>query len=138
MEKLLQNYEAEHQDFVNKIFHFFGIPMIIFSLFIFGQIWFPLTLILLGVSCLYLILDDDLSRAIITCLVLGTCLAATFIFHLDNWKLGLAFFIGGWLLQIPGHLLFEKNKPTFLKNLTSFFVAPVWFAETIFCYKYWK
>lgn len=38
----------------------------------------------------------------------------------------LVFFVAGWIFQILGHRLFEKNTPAFTKNLTHILVGPAW------------
>ncbi len=38
----------------------------------------------------------------------------------------LASFVGGWALNISGHLAFEKNNPAFAEDPLSFIAGPVW------------
>jgi uncharacterized membrane protein YGL010W len=33
-----------------------------------------------------------------------------------NWRIGLAMFIVGWILQFSGHRYFERNKPVLMAN----------------------
>jgi uncharacterized membrane protein YGL010W len=35
-------------------------------------------------------------------------------------------FVGGWALQIAGHAIFEKNKPSFLSDPYYLLVGPAW------------
>ena len=37
-------------------------------------------------------------------------------------------FVGGWALQLLGHKVFEKNKPSFLSDPYYLLVGPVWVA----------
>ncbi len=37
-------------------------------------------------------------------------------------------FVGGWALQLVGHKVFEKNKPSFLADPYYLLVGPVWVA----------
>ena len=39
-----------------------------------------------------------------------------------------ALFVGGWVFQIAGHKLFEKNKPAFFADPFYLAVGPVWVA----------
>jgi uncharacterized membrane protein YGL010W len=32
-----------------------------------------------------------------------------------NWRLGLAMFVMGWILQFVGHYVFQKNHPVFMR-----------------------
>ncbi|SDN31319.1 Protein of unknown function [Fictibacillus solisalsi] len=54
-----------------------------------------------------------------------------------RWKLALALFIVGWILQFIGHL-FEGKKPSFLKNPVYLLVGPVWYARNILTGKAFK
>lgn len=54
-------------------------------------------------------------------LVVALWLLARYL--INPWTLPVlsaVFFVGGWVLQIPGHIFFEKNRPKFM---TSFFQA---------------
>lgn len=51
-----------------------------------------------------------------------------FFFH---WKIALAFFIGGWLVQFAGHYI-EGTPPVFLKHPTALLVAPIWWVRKLF------
>ena len=47
-----------------------------------------------------------------------------------NWRLGLGLFVGGWILQLVGHV-FEGKKPSFLSNPAFLVVGPVYFAKKL-------
>lgn len=42
-----------------------------------------------------------------------------------EWRLGLALFVGGWLLLFLGHRI-EGNHPAFFQGPVYFLVGPVW------------
>jgi len=46
------------------------------------------------------------------------------------WKLGLALFVGGWVLLFLGHRI-EGNKPAFFQGPVYFLVGPLWVAKEI-------
>jgi uncharacterized membrane protein YGL010W len=46
------------------------------------------------------------------------------------WRIGLAFFVGGWIMLFVGHFI-EGNKPAFFQGLIYFLVGPVWIAKEI-------
>jgi uncharacterized membrane protein YGL010W len=46
------------------------------------------------------------------------------------WRIGLAFFVGGWILLFAGHGI-EGNKPAFFQGILCFLVGPVWVAKEI-------
>jgi uncharacterized membrane protein YGL010W len=49
---------------------------------------------------------------------------------LTHWKIGLALFVGGWVLLLAGHRI-EGNKPAFFQGLIYFLVGPIWVAKEI-------
>jgi uncharacterized membrane protein YGL010W len=58
-------------------------------------------------------------------IIVGMVLAA-FTF----WRIGLALFVGGWILLLAGHRI-EGNKPAFFQGLIYFLVGPIWVAKEI-------
>jgi len=46
------------------------------------------------------------------------------------WRIGLVFFVGGWILLFAGHRI-EGNKPAFFQGIAYFLVGPVWVAKEI-------
>lgn len=43
----------------------------------------------------------------------------------------IALAAGGWLIQLAGHVVWEKNQPAFLKNLLQALVGPLFFAAAL-------
>ncbi|MGB0034075.1 MAG: DUF962 domain-containing protein [Candidatus Acidiferrales bacterium] len=84
-EKYMSQYDHEHMNMWNKVFHAIGIPII-----------------LVGIVLLVL----------------------------TYWKIGLACFVGGWILLFAGHRI-EGNKPAFFQGLIYFLVGPIWVAKEI-------
>ncbi len=48
-----------------------------------------------------------------------------------NWRLGLALFVLGWILQFVGHL-FEGKTPAFFSNPVHLVVGPIWWVKKLF------
>jgi hypothetical protein len=46
------------------------------------------------------------------------------------WRIGLALFVGGWILLFAGHRI-EGNKPAFFQGVIYFLVGPIWVAKEI-------
>jgi uncharacterized membrane protein YGL010W len=46
------------------------------------------------------------------------------------WRIGLAFFVTGWILLFAGHRI-EGNKPAFFQGLIYFLVGPIWIAKEL-------
>jgi uncharacterized membrane protein YGL010W len=49
---------------------------------------------------------------------------------LTHWKIGLALFVGGWILLFAGHRI-EGNKPAFFQGVIYFLVGPLWIAKEL-------
>jgi uncharacterized membrane protein YGL010W len=135
-------YAAYHQDRRNKATHFVGVPAITFSLMIvLGWLradvaGFPLSAALVVSAILlayYLVLDLPLGLAMIA--VFGLMLWGADILAQAPFPVGLTWFlvmfIGGWALQLWGHV-FEGRKPALADNLFQIFVAPIFLAAEVF------
>jgi uncharacterized membrane protein YGL010W len=57
-------------------------------------------------------------------------LAGLVLLILTYWRLGLALFVGGWILLFVGHRI-EGNKPAFFQGMVYFLVGPIWVAKEI-------
>jgi uncharacterized membrane protein YGL010W len=57
-------------------------------------------------------------------------LAGIIVSILTFWRIGLALFVGGWILLCAGHRI-EGNKPAFFQGLIYFLVGPIWVAKEI-------
>src|SRR5271170_4979463 len=60
-------------------------------------------------------------------------LAGIVLTILTFWRIGLAFFVGGWILLFAGHRI-EGNKPAFFQGVVYFLVGPIWVAKEINAY----
>ncbi len=142
LEDQMSFYAAYHQDARNKATHFVGVPLIVFSLMIplgwlraeIGGATVTAALAVTSVLLLYyLVLDVPLGLAMgavfalmlwgaepLSQAPLGTSLA---------WFLAL--FVGGWALQLWGHV-YEGRKPALVDNLFQIFVAPIFLAAEVF------
>jgi uncharacterized membrane protein YGL010W len=45
-----------------------------------------------------------------------------------NWRVALALFVFGWILQFVGHAI-EGNQPAFFRNPVYLLVGPLWLAR---------
>lgn len=57
--------------------------------------------------------------------------AGIVLLTLLRWKLGLALFVGGWVMLLLGHRI-EGNKPAFFQGPVYFLVGPIWVAKEMF------
>jgi uncharacterized membrane protein YGL010W len=142
IEEQMSFYAAYHQDARNKATHFIGVPAIILSLMI-PLAWVrieaggvPLSAALVITAMLliyYLVLDFALGLAMVA--VMGALL---WLGHqiaqsgtLQGWIWFAVLFVGGWILQLVGHV-FEGRKPALVDNLFQIFVAPLFLAAEVF------
>jgi uncharacterized membrane protein YGL010W len=140
----LESYAAYHRDPRNKLTHFFGVPLVTFSLFL-ALSWFrwhyapnlPITaatLFYLVVFVYYLRLDWSIA-------LLQFPFSLALLFVADRvalWPLGeslavfFAAFVGGWTIQLIGHAM-EGKRPALMDNLLQIFNAPLFLtAEVLF------
>jgi uncharacterized membrane protein YGL010W len=140
----LESYGAYHQDPRNKLTHFFGVPLVTFSLFL-ALSWFrfryasdwPITaatVFYLVVLVYYLRLDWSIALLQFP-FTLGLLLLAD---RIALWPLReslsvfLAAFLGGWIIQFLGHAI-EGKRPALMDNLLQVFNAPLFLtAEVLF------
>jgi len=138
IEEQMATYAAYHQDARNKATHFIGVPVIVLSLFI------PLAWLRIGdvsvamlfaaaVIAYYFMLDVPLALAMLV--VFGALAWAgeriAMLGPVAGWSWFAALFIGGWVLQLVGHV-FEGRKPALADNLFQIFVAPIFLAAEVF------
>ena len=132
-------YAAYHRNRWNKLTHFIGVPAIIFSILIpmsWVSIGGDLTLahVFVGaVLAYYFLLDVPL--AVATTIATGALLYAAKLAAgtsvVSGWIWFGIFFVGGWILQLVGHV-FEGRKPALADNLFQIFVAPIFLVAEIF------
>ena len=138
LEDQMSFYAAYHQDARNKATHFVGVPVIVLSLMI-PLSWLRfegltaamvVTVVLLAY---YLALDVWLGLAM--CVLMGALLWIGQLIAdqgaLAGWIWFGVLFVGGWILQLVGHV-FEGRKPALADNLFQIFVAPIFLCAELF------
>jgi uncharacterized membrane protein YGL010W len=142
LEDQMAFYAAYHQDARNKATHFIGVPIIVLSLFIplawlrvdIGGVSVTAAMLFAGVVLVYyFILDFALGAAMLVLngalIWLGQTIAD--LGALQGWIGFGILFIGGWILQLVGHV-FEGRKPALADNLFQIFVAPIFLCAELF------
>ena len=123
----LSDYALYHQTRGNKVCHFIGIPLIMFSLMALLR---PLTILPAFTAAEVLIL---LTFAYYLTLDLRLAIGMLFIssvLDLAAWKIadlriGLIALIVGWIFQGIGHAVYEKRSPAFTRNLVHLLIGPL-------------
>jgi uncharacterized membrane protein YGL010W len=135
-------YAAYHQDARNKATHFIGVPIIVLSLFIplswlrvdVGAVTITAAMIFAGtVLMYYFFLDLALGAGMLALNAVLLWLAQAIADQgtLQGWIWFAVLFIGGWILQLVGHV-FEGRKPALADNLFQIFVAPIFLCAELF------
>jgi uncharacterized membrane protein YGL010W len=138
LEDQMSTYAAYHQDARNKATHFVGVPIIVLSLMI-PLSWLRFEgisaamVITAALLAYYLVLDVGLGLAM--CVVMGALLWVGQVIAdqgmLAGWIWFGVLFVGGWILQLVGHV-FEGRKPALADNLFQIFVAPIFLCAELF------
>ena len=138
IEEQMATYAAYHQDARNKATHFIGVPVIVLSLFI------PLAWLRVGdvsvamvfaaaLVVYYFMLDVPLAIAMLVVFAVLAWLGERIAMMgaVTGWIWFAALFVGGWILQLVGHV-FEGRKPALADNLFQIFVAPIFLCAEVF------
>ena len=142
IEEQMATYAAYHQDARNKATHFIGVPVIALSLFIpLAWLRFDLGGITISAAMLfaavvlayYLMLDVPLALAMLIVFAVLVWLGETIAMlgSAPAWTWFAMLFIGGWILQLVGHV-YEGRRPALTDNLFQIFVAPIFLAAEVF------
>ena len=136
---IFNDYAQQHQKNFTKMTHFIGVPMIIFSIQMFFNLFhlYSISLAWIIFICLllfYAILD--IGFACITGIFLFfLTYAATCVTTYQSWSsvlmLSICLFSIGWIFQFIGHY-FEKKPPAFYNNFIQLFIAPIFLSAEIY------
>ena len=142
IEEQVATYAAYHQDARNKATHFIGVPVIVLSLFIplswlrfdLGGVAISAAMLLAAaVLVYYFILDVPLALAMLVVFAALAWIGETIAMlgAAPGWTWFAVLFIGGWILQLVGHV-YEGRRPALADNLLQIFVAPIFLAAEVF------
>jgi len=135
-------YAAYHQDARNKATHFIGVPIIVLSLFIplawlrieLGGVAISAAMLFAAVVVLYYLVLDvpmGIATAVIFAALLWAGERIAALGTAQAWTWFAALFVGGWILQLVGHV-YEGRRPALADNLFQIFVAPIFLCAEIF------
>ena len=132
-------YEQHHCNKFNKMTHYLGIPMIIVGLMgllasipntSFQVVGYRIDLAIMTAVAVYFLFYIRMH------FVLSIFMLAAFAgFYAIAYQLPMialwGVFIVGWILQLLGHVVFEKEKPSFMENLVHLLIGPLWILNNI-------
>ncbi len=130
------DYSKYHRTKGNKVAHYFGITFILVSLLgllshlTFGNEitiggipfqWDAAILIMILGILWYIYLDWKLASPF-SFVILGSY----FLGKTLSYPVNTVLFISGWIVQLIGHSVYEKNSPAFFKTFTHLLTGPFW------------
>jgi uncharacterized membrane protein YGL010W len=140
LEQHITQYAAYHRDRRNIRTHFFGVPVIVFSVllalvpFAIGNLNVAL-IVLLASTAYYVYLDRALGAAMFVFLFIGYVIAVYLNSRIAQTEIvvGLAvvLFVGGWIVQFIGHK-YEGMKPAFTDDVIGLAIGPLFVMTEIF------
>jgi uncharacterized membrane protein YGL010W len=129
---LFADYATHHQTRGNKLFHRFGIPMIMLSLL--GMLarvpiapYVDAAIVLIVIAgIVYVMLDWRLAALMLLVSAVFYFAGATLPFWVN-----VVLFVLGWIFQFIGHSVYEKRQPAFLTNALHLLVGPLWILNDV-------
>lgn len=138
-EQWFSEYAVNHQNPVNKLIHWFAVPMIYIT--VLGLLWqIPMPfagfaeqginwalLLILPALLFYFLLSFSIGLG----MTIFTAAAVTLLRALEQqsvleiWQLSLLVFVLMWILQFIGHKI-EGKKPSFFQDLAFLLIGPAW------------
>jgi uncharacterized membrane protein YGL010W len=139
--RLFDDYAHAHRSRGNRVCHSIGIPLIVFSVVLAlaaAPLGGGLTAAepVVAVVAIFAIAGDPFGGAIFL-LFAGACdAAARILVSARGVRFALLvaalLFVFGWIFQLVGHSVFEKNRPAFARNLRHLLIGPLWIARKAF------
>jgi uncharacterized membrane protein YGL010W len=131
-----EQYAADHRHPTNRLTHKVAIPVILFHIFgMLGKVglgfggapWLSLGLVmavLTGIFWIYHLPKAGVLLAI-------SALVMAPVGGMLSWSALLGLAVVGWVVQLAGHSVWEKNRPSFARNMLQALVGPLFFAAII-------
>jgi uncharacterized membrane protein YGL010W len=142
LEEQLAIYQRYHRHPTNRLTHFFGVPLIMFSLFVllglvrveFGGVGISAASVLaIVVLAYYFRLDVVLAVAmtLFTAVLLLLANRVALFGASVSLTVFAVTFVGGWILQLIGHA-YEGRRPALVDNLFQVVIAPIFLMAEVF------
>jgi uncharacterized membrane protein YGL010W len=135
LKQLFVEYADAHRHPMNRLTHKIAIPLIVFHIIAMLD-WVPLFTLAVGdgatvtlawvayaVTMLWY-LRMHFRLGVVMAILYGACIPLGWVTPV--WAV-VAIAIGAWLVQLAGHVLWEKNSPAFVRNLVQAVVGPMFF-----------
>ena len=136
VDKLLKEYSKSHQNWTNKVIHYFCVPLIMLSIIgilmniTVGTLNLALVAVVL-VSIYYLFLSRKYFAFMIIIFTLMYFVNLYIAQRTNLLFFSIGLFIISWIFQFVGHKI-EGKKPSFLEDLLFLLIGPLWVAKSLF------
>lgn len=145
MKPALVTYFQEYADFhrhpTNRLTHKIAIPMIVFHIVAMLD-WIPIValpsalgpithLTVAHIAFVFAVgfyLSLHVKLGILMAIFYAVCFPLGWV--TPRWAV-VAIAVAGWLIQLAGHSVWEKNRPAFLKNMFQALIGPMFFVAIV-------
>jgi len=136
LQRLFEEYHDYHRHPINRLTHKIAIPLIVFHIVAMLD-WIALAEVggvtitaghvgWLAAAGWYLSMHVRLG------LVMAALFALCFpLARITPWPVVVAVAVVGWLIQLAGHVVWEKRQPAFVTNLVQALVGPLYFVAAL-------
>ena len=139
LQALFDDYSSSHQHPTNRLTHKVAIPLIVLHVVamldrvhLVALPFLPGGGLTLGIVVWLLATLWYLRADIKLGLIVSTFTALCFpLGRMLPWWALIAIAVGGWLVQLAGHAVWEKKSPSFLTNMVHALVGPLFFVALL-------
>ena len=140
----LASYAASHRDPINGVMHQIGnpilfiaviLPLTLVAVEVFGLRVSIAPILMLPALVLWMALDIGIGLAIALVSIPLLALATTISANVSLpwlWTIAVSLFVVGWALQIIGHQVFERKRPSLLDNPLHMMISPMYIFAKMF------
>ncbi|WP_373045871.1 DUF962 domain-containing protein [Vulgatibacter sp.] len=136
LQRLFEDYADSHRHPTNRLTHKIAIPLIVFHIVAMLD-WIALVEVA-GVTITAAWVGYVLAIAwylrlhVRLALIMAVLFALCFpLGRITPWPVVVGIAVVGWLVQLAGHVVWEKKQPAFLTNLLQALVGPLFFVAVL-------
>jgi uncharacterized membrane protein YGL010W len=143
-QRQLAYYADAHRDHVNSVMHIIGnpllfvavvLPLCLLPVCVFGVQIGAAPLLVIPALLLWIAWDVAIGLALVITSIFLLFAAAAIVGRVSVpwvWIIAVGLFVVGWALQILGHQVFERRRPTLLDNPVQMLISPMYiFAKLV-------
>jgi len=143
-QRQLAYYADAHRDQVNSVMHIIGnpllfvavvLPLCLLPVNVFGVQISAAPLLVIPALLLWIAWDVAIGSALVITSILLLFAAAAIVGRVSVpwvWIIAVGLFVVGWALQILGHQVFERRRPTLLDKPVQMLISPMYIVAKLF------